>query len=300
MSRIDIHADDYAETINTSIDMLDCMMNGKLDSISIVPNMKCYEECMQLLKDKIPNLPFLPKMSVHVNLVEGMSLAATDKNVLMEYSWGKLFAGSYLPWKKKALKNTLKAEVRKQIQVVSDEIEKCIQIAKSNGIVASQNALRIDSHQHSHMIPVVWEAITEVLKEDHMEVEYIRNSKEPMRVFLQDRSLWKTYKPINFVKNMILNIYSHRVDAYCDRLGLERMYLWGLVMSGHMDQERIQKLNAVMKAKADKDMRTLEILFHPGLALKDEIGEEISKDAAAFYLSNGRAVEKKAVLWYEK
>jgi predicted glycoside hydrolase/deacetylase ChbG (UPF0249 family) len=35
---IDIHADDYALTQNTSSEMLECMLKGRLDSISIVPN----------------------------------------------------------------------------------------------------------------------------------------------------------------------------------------------------------------------------------------------------------------------
>ena len=47
MSRPDIHADDYALTLNTSKDMLECMRAGKLDSISIVPNMLSFEPCME-------------------------------------------------------------------------------------------------------------------------------------------------------------------------------------------------------------------------------------------------------------
>ena len=42
MSKPDIHADDYALTLNTSKDMLACMQAGRLDSISIVPNMSCF------------------------------------------------------------------------------------------------------------------------------------------------------------------------------------------------------------------------------------------------------------------
>ena len=68
MSKPDIHADDYALTLNTSKDMLACMQAGRLDSISIVPNMSCFEECMELLYREIPKLPFLPLLSVHLDL----------------------------------------------------------------------------------------------------------------------------------------------------------------------------------------------------------------------------------------
>ncbi|MDE7186679.1 MAG: hypothetical protein K2O13_04135, partial [Lachnospiraceae bacterium] len=67
LQEIDIHADDYALTVNTSRDMLDCMLRGQLDSISIVPNMSCFQECMELLCKAVHKLPFLPKISVHLD-----------------------------------------------------------------------------------------------------------------------------------------------------------------------------------------------------------------------------------------
>ena len=63
MRVVDLHADDYAFTVNTSRQMLDLMRDGVLDSISIIPNMTCYEECIDLLKEAIPSLPYLPKIS---------------------------------------------------------------------------------------------------------------------------------------------------------------------------------------------------------------------------------------------
>jgi hypothetical protein len=147
------------------------------------------------------------------------------------------------------------------------------------------------------MIPVVWEAVTELTAEEKYPVEYIRNSKEVLGVFLSEPSLWRTYRPINFVKNRILALYSHKADRYAKAHGMEQMYLWGLVMSGHMDAERIRKLYGKMTAKANRDGRTLEILFHPGITLPQEVSEELG-DAAAeeFYLSANRHIEKEAVM----
>ena len=68
--KIDIHADDYALTENTSKDMLACMKAGKLHSISIVPNTSCFEKCMEMLYNEIPDMPFLPLLSVHLDFVE--------------------------------------------------------------------------------------------------------------------------------------------------------------------------------------------------------------------------------------
>lgn len=308
MSKPDIHADDYALTPNTSGDMLECMRAGRLDSISIVPNMSCFETCMERFYGEIPKLPFLPLLSVHLDFVEGRSLAGKEAapdlvkpgTNLMGLGWGGLFAASYLPHKRKKIKAQLKREIKAQIAKAQPAIEKCMGIAAEAGVPCEQKGLRIDSHQHAHMIPVVWEAILEVVREEGYALEYIRNSKEVLSVFLTDLSLYKTYRPVNFVKNRLLSFYSHKADRYCRANGMKQMYLWGLVMSGRMDRERIGKLYGKMKRKAERDGRTLEILFHPGITLPEEVTPEIAKEAAEdFYLREDRHVEKAAVLGVE-
>ena len=175
-------------------------------------------------------------------------------------------------------------------------MKRAMAVAEEHGIACKQKGLRIDSHQHAHMIPVVWEALTEVLAGEDYQVEYIRNSKEMMAAFAGQVSLWKTYRPINFVKNRLLAFYSHKVDRYCKKHGLDRMYLWGLVMSGHMDYDRIVTLYPKIAHKAQKDGRVLEILFHPGRMLPEEVTEEIGREAAEdFYLRPDRHVEMEAV-----
>ena len=304
MSRPDIHADDYALTLNTSRDMLECMRAGKLDSISIVPNMSCFEECMALLYAEIPRLPFLPLLSVHLDFVEGRSLAGRavapdlvkDDSDLMGLGWGGLFLASCLPGKRGRIKVQLKREISAQIARVQQAVRKCEEIAEQAGIPCEQKGLRIDSHQHSHMIPVVWEAILETVSEEGYMLEYIRNSKEVLDIFLTDVSLYKTYRPVNFVKNRLLAIYSHKVDRFYREQGMTQMYLWGLVMSGRMDKKRIERLYPKMQKRAERDGRTLEILFHPGITLPEEVTGEIAKDAAEdFYLLKDRHIEKEAV-----
>ena len=304
MLQTDIHADDYALTVNTSKDILSCMRKGQLDSISIVPNTSCFDECMELLYASIPLLPFLPKMSVHLNFVEGRCLVGVGQaplltnaeNGVMKLSWIGVFSLSYLPWKRHMAKLQLKKEIKAQIKKVQVAVIHAMDIAKEYGIECKQQEIRIDSHQHAHMIPVVWEALTEVIAEEKYKVEYIRNSKEMLSAFLLDVSLWRTYRPINFVKNRLLSIYSHKADRYAKIHQMDQMYLWGLIMSGHMDYDRIVRLYPKIALKADKDRRVLELLFHPGLMLAEELTEEIDEKAAGdFYLRQNRHVEMEAV-----
>ena len=304
MLKTDIHADDYALTANTSKDMLSCMLQGQLDSISIVPNMSCFDTCIELFYQAIPQMPFLPKMSVHLDFVEGHCLAGKAQTPLlvcgnsdlMGRSWGGLFIFSYMPWKRRTVKEQLKKEIKAQIETVQAAVTEAMSIAEKHGIPCGQKWLRIDSHQHAHMIPVVWEALTEVITQEGYEVEYIRNSKEMLGAFVSEISLWKTYRPINFIKNRLLSLYSYKVDRYAKTYGMDQMYLWGLIMSGYMDYDRIVRLYPKIAAKAAKDGRTLEILFHPGLTLAGEVTDEIGKEAARdFYLRQDRHVEMEAV-----
>lgn len=289
MYQIDVHADDYGFSLQTSRDILDCCLSGKLDSISVVPNMSALFDSMKLWQEAEEKLPKEVKLSVHLNLCEGPCMAKpqevsllVDEKGYFNISWSSLFFASYIPGKRKLLKQQLKKEIRAQIQVLKPWL--------------GGKAWRIDGHQHTQMIPVVLDALLEVIEEDGLRVEYIRNSHEPLGVFLKEFSLYKTYRPVNFVKNLLLSFCALKAEKEFRARGMKPMYLWGLVMSGSMDEKRVRKLLPVMKAKADRESRILEILFHPGSLLQEEVGEEFSsKDSLEFYFSKGRKAEYQAL-----
>ncbi len=288
---IDIHADDFALTVNTSKEMLELMYEGVLDSISIIPNNACYDECMQMLKDSIPSLPFLPKMSVHLNLVEGYYVSDPEK--IIHTTWKDLFLSSFIPGKRRAAYAGLLKETTAQLTKVWTDIRDCIEIAKNSGIRCDQERIRIDSHQHTHMIPIVWDSMVESLERSGLVAEYIRNSKEPLGPFLTRTSLWSTYRPVNLIKNRILYVMSGRADRYDRTNDHEPMFLWGLVMSGKMDADRIKTLFPYMAQYAKVRNRRLEILFHPGRMTESELTAEIPRGSADdFYLSEGRHIER--------
>lgn len=290
MLKTDIHADDYGESLHCSQDILDCIKAGKLDSISVISNMSCFEECVKLYRKEEGTFPKQPTLSVHLNFMEAHCLEdparvpdLVDEEGRFCISWMKLFLRSYLPGRKK-LKEELKLEMK-------------LQIMKVWKAFPEMKKLRIDSHQHTHMIPVVAEALFEVLKENKWDVEYIRNSREPISPFVRKVSLYGTYRPVNMIKNIILNYCGLRLEGCFRRKMLEPMYLWGLVMSGYMDEERVCILLPDMKKKAMENGRNLEILFHPGLARKEELTPEFTQtDAIGFYISTDRHVEKDAVM----
>lgn len=284
-SRVDIHADDYGYSINTSKDILECMKQGCINSVSIICNTNAFEDSVKMLYDAIPSLPFLPLMSVHINLPEGEGLSM---------SWGRLFVSSF-SFNKDKYKKIIKKEIKKQIDIVNEVIENCIEIAKKNNIETKQKGLRIDSHIHTHPVPIVWQSLIETIEEEKYNVEYIRNPKEPIMPFIKNIGL--SYGIVNLVKNRILMLLSGKIDKYCDAHNIDKMYMWGLAMSGHMDFDKIKLIYSDMYEYAKSRNRNLEILFHPGMALKEEYSKEMNEDYFKnANLSENRHIEKDAVL----
>ena len=290
---VDVHADDYGYSHNTSLDIVECIRKNKLSSISIMPNMPSFEEDMQMLYDVIPSLSFLPKISIHINLVEGNSY---EDGKTMQYSWYKLFLYSFMP-NRGNVKDDIKLEIKRQIDIGSVSIEKCLEKAKRNNIPFAQKGIRIDSHVHTHPIPIVWEALMETIEENDLNVEYIRNPKEPLFPFIKTRRYLGTYKVINLIKNRILMTMSKKIDGYCEKNNLQKMHMYGLMMSGEMDYERISALLPEMKKYAAENERMLELLFHPGMALEVEGCMQMNqKSSRQFNMSENRHVEKNTVI----
>lgn len=293
MSEIDIHADDYGVSVNTSLKILECIKKGKLDSISIIPNMNTFDKCMEMLHNEWEKLQKKPKISIHLDLIDGYSLAGKDAYLLCnkegycKISWGKLFMISCIPGKlHKELEKELKIEIKAQI-------EKC------SSRLPDYNRLRIDSHMHTHMIPIVAKALLEVIDEEQYQVEFIRVAREPLSVFARNTSLYLSYSPINIMKNVILNICAGNFEKKLKNKKIKYGLLWGLVMSGYMDLKRVNLLKNSMIAYAKSKDKDLEILFHPGQMTEDEITPQHCKsDVYAFYLSKDRDVERNAVINY--
>lgn len=282
----DVHADDYALSESSDNDIVALCKNGKLCSISIIPNLRIFDSSVKKFLEAKDNGCENVKVSVHLNFMEGKCCAPVselpslvDGDGYFTVSWGKLFMWNYIPFLRKKIKNQLTTEITAQIK-------KCI-----DARIVDESALRIDSHQHPHMIPLFFEALADSIRENKFKVEYIRNTCDPIYFYLSKKGGLKGLSVANVVKCLILNFYSHRVSRYLRKNNLVNSYLCGVYFSGKMD-ERIHSIIPVFEKKALAKKRVTELLFHPGLMLENELTDEFKKDGFnEFHLSSNRKIE---------
>ena len=286
--KIEFHADDYGLFPTQSHRILDCHRNGNLNGISIMPNSPHLTECMSDMYQFSEDVA----VSVHLNLFEGNSLCdprkiplLTDGEGRLKGSFGKLLLHSFLPGKD-AYRQQLKQELRAQIQAVQRYFPE-------------GTSLRLDGHAHYHMIPLVFDAMMDVIREDKLEVSYIRIPKEYLSIYLPHIHKLKDVSPINFVKVLILNFLSLRAEKkYGDILkNMQHKLFMGVFLSGRMYYENLIHLLHGAVTLADRLEMDMEILGHPGGVFEEaDIAQITSEEDKAFLTSPLRNRERSMFL----
>lgn len=277
-----IHADDYGMTPETSQRIKECWKNGCLNRVSVMPN-GCGKDVVPFEREM--NIPY----AIHLNLVEGKGLMPPQEIDLlvnsegyMKNSFFELLTLSLSP-NRKRLEEQIYLELREQILTTMRYLQ--------NG-----KEVYLDSHQHTHMIPLIFKTLLRVIKECNIPVKYMRVSAEPLLPFILEPPLYFTYSPVNLIKNVVLNflwLFNRKVFKNAD---IATAMFCGIIFSGNMDAERVMKVFPHFYKKAKKQGCDLEFLFHPGFI---EPGEEFMDPHKTsfhpFYLSEGRKIEYAAL-----
>lgn len=278
MSRVIIHADDYAISTHVSESIVSQIEQGAIQSISVMPNLESTEAGILMLK------PFADKVlvSIHLNLVEGRCVA-DPKTIPLIAGRSGYFKLSWL----QIMMKSVSREFRRQAG-----IEFRAQVVRTRRLLAEAGftgRLRIDSHQHIHMIPGLFGVVCGLTRE--FNIEYIRLTREPLVPFFRARELWKTYSVVNLAKNLLLNLFAVPDGNLLRRLDLEYHYFFGLLLTGRMDYPRVTRLIPLMP-----DHHALEVVLHAGRMLESEVTAEYNKkDFVKEHVSSNRLLELETV-----
>lgn len=282
MRKIDYHADDYGISMSASRHIIELIKAGKLDSISIMPNMPAFDESMELLLNEWDGFDNKPMISIHLNVVGGHSLT---EDRLLDYSWRYLLFYSFFKGSKyKTLKESIKKEFVAQINKCTD--------------YQMISKIRLDSHQHTHMIPVVFDAMMDAVLELGIKdrLEFVRITREPLSLFLFSVKGFGSFPLINVIKNVLLNILSIRVVRKLRPYGISDAMVWGMLRSGLMTEDHHRIYSEKVSKFANKKNRYVELVAHPGYGSdSSELWECFSSDIE-FTLSKNRQYEYEMLL----
>ncbi|MBQ1947625.1 MAG: ChbG/HpnK family deacetylase [Clostridia bacterium] len=267
-------ADDYGLSEESVRHIDTCIACGGLNKISIFPN-----GMQKNVKDKFEEeKPFL---CLHINLVEGAPVGTAENMKLLvsdtgefKHSFFGLFLLSLSPKRK---------EFEKQLYE-----ELCAQLRYGNAHFSENGVLSVDSHQHVHMIPLVFRTLMRAIRDEKITVNYLRYPAEPIMPYLKTPSLFLTYRPISLVKQWLLKLFGMINKKELKQSGIKTAYFMGILFSGHMDKKRVLKVLPHYLALARKNKRDVEILLHPGY---EEKGVGFKKKFYKFYFSSGRKIE---------
>lgn len=290
------HADDFGISPEQSRRILDrsgaCGGSGALNSLSVLVNSPSFPACAALLDAHLDHI----HVGLHVNVVEGTCCAEPGAVGLLvdEAGMFKLgFATLLLSARgnaRSAYRAQLQTEIGAQIDVFLSRFPQM------------REHMRVDSHQHFHLIPVVFEALVGALQERGCTLEYLRIPAEPVTPFLRTPSVWFKIPPINWVKHWLLD-YLWRLDKRIWRTSPLPPYqdvsavFCGIDFSGHMTEDRIRRvLPAFVRYAGAHDM-DLEFLFHPGgypdaaCALNPALDGFVAFYTSPFREAEGQALE---------
>lgn len=282
---IEFHADDYGLFPTQSHRILDCHRNGNLNGISVMPNSACLPACMSDMYQFSGEVA----VTVHLNLIEGQSLTRvpllTDEKGQLNSSFGGLLLHSFLPGRNR-YRQQLKQELGAQIQAIRKYFPEDM-------------PLRLDGHAHYHMIPVVFDAMMDVIREENLKVSYIRIPREHVSIYLPCLKKLQDFSPINLVKVLILNILSRWAEGkYEDALRhMQKKLFLGVFLSGRMYYENVIHILPRAVSLAEKLGMDLEILGHPGGVFEQEdIAKITSAEDRAFLTNDLRNRERSLFL----
>ena len=276
-------ADDYgiSKISNTRIE--ECLTNGVLNKISVLPNSDALDFKRRLLGENV-------KLSLHLNLIEGyplskkedVSLIVSDKG-FFKYSFIGLFFLSFFG-NRSLLEKQLYNEIKMQIDFWKKEM-------------GEETPILVDSHQHTHMIPLVFKTLMRVIKEENVEVEYIRIPAEPILPYIKSPSLYFKFRPIGLIKQWLLKFLKFVNRKELKKANIKSALFMGIMFSGQLTEDKINKLLPYYK----KQNENIEIAFHPGyLESGESLIDGFRQNFKKFYYSKWRRKEYDTLLNFMK
>ena len=276
-------ADDYGISTSSNTHIEECLKNGVLNKISILPNGNVSDFSELIFEENV-------KLSLHLNLIEGSPLSKKEdvsllvtRNGFFKYSFVGLFFLSVF-----GNRNLLEKQIYNEIKA---------QIDFWKNKMGENTPVLIDSHQHTHMIPLVFKALMRVIKDENVDVEYIRIPDEPILPYIKSLSLYLKYSPVGLAKQWLLKFLNFINRKEFKKSNIKSAAFMGILFSGQLSEDKINKLLPHYM----NQNKNIEIVFHPGYLERGEsLIDGCQPSFEKFYYSKWRRVEFNTLINFRK
>ena len=252
--KIYLQADDFGLTKKITDDILECIDAGTINSVSVMANGYVFEYAMDEI-EKRENI----SISLHLNLDQSKSVSErnlipllTNDQGLITSSFEKLFFSYYTSFRR------YRSQIKEQVKTeIVSQIEKILPYLKRKGL-----PLRIDSERSSHMIPFIFDILTEL--SEQYDISFIRVISTPNYFYIRDRKDLGSYFGINIVKHILLNTIT-ALYGYKSKLKKLKInytdFTFSLIHSSvAIDQRLIEKY---IELSISRRAQSVQIIFHP-------------------------------------
>lgn len=305
-----IHADDYGITVEQSRAILAlsdiCGGSGPLSSASIFANSPAFSQSVELIR------PFLPdsgnkaegdarksfSLGLHFNVVEGPCCAdpaqiplLVDERGMFRNDFARLLVLSH---------GRARSQLHEQIR-----LECLAQLERFFAALPHMRGnLQIDSHQHTHAVPLVFDAMLDAVCESGAHLTRLRIPDEPFAPHRLCRTLRRA-GAANLLKAFVLHALCRHARRRMPQ-GCAAPLFCGVVLSGRMSEatpalvqafEREAKRRAAIAENGRYDADTqAEILFHPVAIPLDRCLDPENLPFATACASHERDAEAQAIV----
>ena len=194
---VTFHADDYGITEQQAAEILKlsqvCGGQGALSSVSILANSPAFEAAAEMARPYVESGKLA--MALHLNLVEGRPCAPVAEVPLLVNQRGT-FANDFVGLWKLSM-GAQRWAFRQQLQ------RECVaQIQRYlTAFPLMKRTMRVDSHQHTHAVPAVFDALSQAVAELGVTVTHLRCPIEPLA---PHRAAGSNMPPVNLAKDALI------------------------------------------------------------------------------------------------
>ena len=254
---IHLQADDAGIGKQATTMILDAWKLGLLNGFGIVANPDCLVQIQEALSE---NRSLECVLCAHLNITDGVAIGGYSNTSILAAPDGKLQIGFV-----QALKILLMGGVKKRQFLTEVFNEWNAQLAFISKIASERKITAINGHNYVHMLPSLFKIATQLGQKYN--IPYIRFVNEPL-LLLDIKDIFRMSFYINLCK--LFALWLCKMDIQRRKIVFSALSeeTFGVLYSGRITAAAVKKN---FKKATQRNVNSLEIVFHPGQSKSDEM-----------------------------